>query len=91
MLRLWVKLIREGHLIKDLVVEETGEENRTRKIKNAIDKACMTFDLPRPLWLPSIVEEFRRYDKCRFTKDAFMESIPFDYMEIQVLESEVNT
>ncbi|MCR5675594.1 MAG: hypothetical protein K6G16_07795 [Lachnospiraceae bacterium] len=87
MFRLWVKLIADNHLLRDMVVEDDGPENRTKKIKNAIDRACTGFDLPRPIWLASTVEEFRMHDKCRFTRDAFIESVPFDYMEIQVLES----
>ncbi|MBR4530027.1 MAG: hypothetical protein IKO80_07100 [Lachnospiraceae bacterium] len=86
MFRLWVKLMAENRLLRDLVVTDDGPDNRTRKIKKAIDRACVEFDLPRPIWLSSTVEEFKQHDKCRFTGDAFMESIPFDYMEIQVLE-----
>ena len=87
MFRLWVKLIADNHLLRDIVVEDDSDDNRTGKIKNAIDTACAAFDLPRPIWLAATVEEFRRHDKCRFTGDAFIESVPFDYMEIQVLES----
>ena len=39
-----------------------------------------------PVWLDATVEEFKRHDKARFTSDNFIESIGFDYLEIQVLE-----
>jgi hypothetical protein len=83
--RLWVRLIEDNHLVKDMVVEDDGPDNRTKKIKRAIDEACAAFDLPRPIWLAATVEEFKRHDKCRFTQDAFIETVPFDYMEIQVI------
>ena len=87
MFRLWVKLVKDNHLLRDMVVEDDSSDNRTKKIKSAIDTACEAFDLARPIWLSATVEEFKRHDKCRFTGDAFIESVPFDYMEIQVLES----
>ena len=39
-----------------------------------------------PVWLDKTIEEFKRHDKARFTQDNFIESIDFDYLEIQVLE-----
>ena len=38
------------------------------------------------VWLDKTIEEFKRHDKARFTQDNFIESIDFDYLEIQVLE-----
>ena len=34
------------------------------------------------------VEEFKRIDKTRFSKDSFIEEVPFDYLEIHVIEEE---
>ena len=52
----------------------------------AIDQICYAFDLGHPVWLDKTIEEFKRHDKARFTQDNFIESIDFDYLEIQVLE-----
>ncbi len=89
MFRLWIRLVKDSRLLRDTVVEDGGDDSRTAKIKNAIDAACREFDLPRPIWLSATIEEFRRHDRCRFTGDAFMESVPFDYMEIRVLEEDM--
>ena len=48
--------------------------------------AQMFRDLGHPVWLDKTIEEFKRHDKARFTQDNFIESIDFDYLEIQVLE-----
>jgi len=32
------------------------------------------------------VREFQKHDKTRFTRDNFVDSIEFDYLEIQVIE-----
>ena len=46
------------------------------------------FDLGKPIWLDSTISEFKRHDKARFTADNFIESIEFDYMEIQIIEED---
>ena len=88
MFRLWVRLIEDNHLIKDTVIEDASMDTRTHKVMNAIEKACYELDLGKPIWLKSTVHDFQLHSKCRFTKDAFIEEIPFDYMEIQVIEED---
>lgn len=88
MFRLWVKLIDDNHLIKDMVVCDDTVDSRTHKVMNSIEKACYEMDLSKPIWLKHIVRDFQIHAKCRFTKDAFIEDVPFDYMEIQVIEED---
>ena len=38
------------------------------------------------MWLDAAVREFQLHSKVRFTQDHFIESIDFDYLEIQVIE-----
>ena len=40
----------------------------------------------KPMWLDSTVKDFKYHDKARFTQDNFIESIDFDFLEIQVIE-----
>lgn len=87
MFRLWCKIWHDTHLVKDLVVENDNPDiTRTQKIFNALEEACYTFDLSKPIWLDSTIEEFKRHDKARFTRDNFIDSIDFDYLEIHVIE-----
>ncbi len=89
MFRLWAKIWKENHLLKDMVVENDDKElNRTRKIFSAIDTVCYEFDLSKPMWLDATVREFQRHDKARFYQDNFIDSIDFDYLEIQVIEED---
>ena len=46
------------------------------------------FDLSRPIWLDSNIAEFKRISKTRFNHDNFIDSIDFDYMEVQILEED---
>lgn len=73
---------------KDHVVTDLSDTNRTRKIYAALDEICREFDLAVPIWLDSNISEFRKISKTRFTKDSFIEEVPFDYLEIQVIEED---
>ena len=89
MFRLWAKIFENNKLKHDMVVEnDSSELNRTRKVFAAIDDVCVKFDLSRPIWLDSNIEEFKRYDKTRFTKDSFIERVDFDYLEVHVIEED---
>ena len=89
MFRLWGKIWKKNHLIRDMVVcDDRSGVNRTRKIYDALDKICVEFDLSRPIWLDATVNDFLRNDKTRFNKDNFIDDINFDYLEIQVIEED---
>lgn len=76
-------------MLRDMVAENDDPSlNRTRKIYQAIDEICYEFDLSQPVWLQATIDDFKRHDKTRFTQDNFMESIEFDYLEIQVIEED---
>ena len=87
-MRIWFKEWDDNHLLRDVVITDEAEDTRTHKVMNAIEKACYELDLGKPIWLKSTVHDFQLHSKCRFTKDAFIEEIPFDYMEIQVIEED---
>ncbi|MBP5528769.1 MAG: hypothetical protein J6X80_01855 [Lachnospiraceae bacterium] len=86
MFKLWVKEIKDNHLIKDVTIEDKTDDTRTHKIMHSLEKACTGFDLAIPIWLNSNVNEFKRHSRTRFYKDSFIETIAFDYLEIQILE-----
>lgn len=87
MFRLWAKIWKDNHLIKDMVVEnDDASLNRTRKIFAAVDTVCGEFDLSKPIWLDATIRDFQKHDKTRFTQDNFIDSIDFDYLEIHVIE-----
>ena len=55
----------------------------------ALRLICTEFDLEVPTWLKTNVKEFQKSAKTRFRQDSFIEQIPFDYLEIQVLEEDL--
>lgn len=87
MFRLWGKLIKDNRLIQDTVICQSDYSlSRTQMIFNSLDSICYQFNLEKPMWLDSTVKDFQNHDKTRFTQDNFIETVDFDFLEIQVLE-----
>lgn len=89
MFRLWAKEFKDNRLLKDITISDMAEDkSRTKKVFDAVDEVCYEFDLSRPVWLEKNINEFKRRDKTRFYKDNFIESVEFDFVEIQVIEED---
>lgn len=88
MFRLWAKEFKDNHMLKDTVIADDSDDTRTHKIFRALDEVCYQFDLGKPIWLESTIKDFKRHDKTRFTKDNFIETIDFDFLEIHVIEED---
>ncbi len=88
MFRLWGKVFKDNHLLKDTVICNPGQDTRTHKVFQALEDICYQFDLGKPIWLDSTIYDFKRHNKTRFLQDNFIEIIDFDYLEIQILEED---
>ena len=87
MFRMWGKLWKDNHLLKDYVAENCDYSlSRTTMVFQAVEEICQEFDLSQPIWLDTNINEFKRHDRTRFRQDSFIESIEFDYLEIHVIE-----
>lgn len=87
MFRLWGKLFKDNHLMKDIVIcDEDDKKTRTAKIFNAVTQICLDFDLSEPIWLETTIRDFKKHDKTRFYQDNFVEAIEFDFLEIHIIE-----
>lgn len=91
MFRMWVKQWKENHLIEDITICDSApstQKNRTKKVFDAVEEACYSMDIPKPIWLDVNIREFQKSDRTRFTKDSFIEEVRFDYLEIHVIEED---
>lgn len=86
MFRLWAKELKDNHLVRDITICDDSEDTRTHKVFHAIDAICLEFDLSKPIWLEKTISDFQRHSKARFYQDHFIDTIDFDYLEIQVIE-----
>lgn len=87
-MRIWAKIFKDNHLIKDTTICNYEDDTRTHKIFNALDEAVREFDLGKPIWLDTNVRDFKMHSKTRFRADSFIEEIDFDYLEFQVIEED---
>ena len=88
MFRLWARTFKDNHMLQDTVICNDSDDTRTHKVFHAIEEVCYAFDLGKPIWLDSTIAEFKRHSKARFTADNFIETIDFDYLEIQIIEED---
>lgn len=88
MFRLWGKVWKDNHLLMDKVICDDTDTTRTKKIFGGLNTLCYEFDLEKPIWLDSNISEFQKVSKTRFYQDNFIETIEFDYLEIQVIEED---
>lgn len=87
MFRMWGKIWKNNHMLRDTVICSSDySQSRTTMIFKALDDMCYEFDLGKPIWLDSNIDEFKRHSKTRFRQDSFIESVEFDFLEIQVIE-----
>ena len=87
MFRIWGKIWKDNHLVRDMVAcNNDYSMSRTAMVFQALDEICHEFDLSKPIWLDSTINEFKRHAKARFYQDNFVDEIDFDYLEIQIIE-----
>lgn len=87
-MKIWFKVWKENKLKNDTTIEDFSDETRTHKIINALDEACLKFDLSRPIWLDKTISDFKKNADCRFYVENFIDEIDFDYLEMQVIEED---
>lgn len=87
MFRMWGKIWKNNRMVKDTVICLTDYSlSRTAMVFQALDDICYEFDLSKPIWLDANISEFQHVAKTRFTQDSFIETIEFDFLEIQIIE-----
>ncbi len=88
MFRLWGKIWKSNHMLRDVMITDSSNDTRTHKVMNGLRQICYDFDLSNPIWLDSNIRQFKQSAKARFYQDNFVETIDFDYLEIQIVEED---
>ena len=89
MFRLWVRTVHKNHILRDTIIPDADpEKTRTHKVFDSLAEDCREFDLPVPIWLDANISEFQRSAATRFTRDSFVEDVPFDFLEIRIVEED---
>lgn len=89
MYRLWGKIIKDTRFVKDHVFElDNRQLDRKEKLNEGLDFLSLHFDIQKPMWFPDNEKDFNQFAKTRFHKDHFIETIDFDYFEVEVIEDD---
>lgn len=87
MFRLWGKIRKNNKTVRDIVVasEKPGLSNEER-LQECIQKICYEFDLQRPMWFPKNQRDYEKYQRVELIQDNFIETIPFDLLELELID-----
>ena len=81
MSRLWVQLIKHHKMAENETIEcAWGDQQQ------ALIELCREMDVPAPMWLSKHEFEFEQFRHTAFTKDHFVEDLPFDRMEVEFID-----
>ena len=87
MYRLWGKIMIDSRFRSDYVFElEDGDIASPTSLKKGLEFLTLHFDIEMPMWLSDNEKDYARFRKTRFYNDHFIETIDFDYFEIEVIE-----
>jgi hypothetical protein len=82
-LKIWGKLLKKNKIVKDKVVSIEEGENYQEALKKCILDICREFDIERPYWLPTNVDEYNKRRKTSFTSENFIDSFDYDKFVIE--------
>ena len=85
MLKLWGKLIKNHKIIRDVVLETALTDDSAQTVRAALNDFAPALDIARPIWLPKNEADLTRFIVSRFYPDQFMESVDFDWLEIEII------
>lgn len=81
MTELWVRAIKRHRI----ALSET-EPMEDGNMIEALSALLARMDLPRPLFLPKHEREWEEFGLTSFTRDHFIEAIPYDRIEIERID-----
>jgi len=87
-MRIWIREFKDNHLKRDTVIANYDQDTRTHKVFDALEKACVEFDLCKPIWLEKNIREFKKSSRTKFYQDNFVETIDFDFLDFNVIEED---
>lgn len=85
--RLWGKIMKNNRIAEDHVFEMASSDlSRLNKLEQGIEGLAYHFDIQKPMWFSNNEEDFNQFAKTRFEQQHFIETIEFDYFEVEVIE-----
>ncbi|MBQ7373231.1 MAG: hypothetical protein IJW64_01540 [Clostridia bacterium] len=85
MVKIWIKLIKEDKIVKDIVVEK-DEPFDYASFADYLTEGLFPLDEPTPVVIKNHLFDFAKFNVVRFRPSDFVESVDFDYMWVENLD-----
>ncbi|MBR4943359.1 MAG: hypothetical protein IKZ28_04940 [Clostridia bacterium] len=83
-MRLWAKLMKDGHIAKDFVYENDEKLTYSHFITYLTD-ICLALDVSTPVLLKTHIFNFAKFNRTRFLPRDFVDSFEYDNLTIENL------
>ena len=83
-MRIWAKLITDGHIKKQFVYERPDKVVYSSFFEYVTD-ICMAMDVPTPVLMKTHIFNFAKFNHVKFPKRDFVESFSYDYLFLENL------
>jgi hypothetical protein len=83
-MRIWAKLMTDGHIKKDFVYE-IKEKFTYAHFFDYLTDICSALDIPTPVLMKTHIFNFAKFNHVKFLKRDFVDSLECDYLFIENL------
>jgi len=89
MYRIWGKIMKSNRFKADHIVAiDNHALSKEEKLDMALDEFTLKFDIQKPLWFDKNSKDMKQFGRTQFFEDQFIETIDFDYFEIEIIEDD---
>ena len=85
MVKLWIKIIKNDKIVKDVVVERE-EKFDYSLFSDYITEGLYSLDEATPVIIKNHIFNFAKYNVVRFLPSDFIETVDFDYVWVENLD-----
>ncbi len=86
MLKVWGKIWVRGRIKESLTVTDDHRDWPLEERLSLCEEMIVTqLDLARPIWLEKNRKELANFGATKFEQDNFIESIPFQSLELEII------
>ena len=83
-MRIWAKLMTDGHIKKQYVYEKTDKLTYSEFFEYLTD-ICYQLDVPTPVLTKTHIFNFAKFNHVKFIKRDFVETLGYDYLILENL------
>lgn len=87
MIKIWGRVVKNSKIIMDEVATSDLNASYQENLKACIIQLCEKFDISKPYWLPTNLEEYNKRSKTSFAAHNFMDEIDFDKFIIAEIDT----